>query len=111
MLALHQPVAHDLRFIIAVLKVNNDLERIGDLAANIAEQGRYVAKVIRGWLRNRMLPPFRYRDFGTMATIGRAAAVAEIGPIRLAGFVGWLAWLFIHLIKMVEFKGSGKRKK
>jgi phosphate transport system protein len=43
-LALHQPVAHDLRFIIAVLKVNNDLERIGDLAANIAEQGRYVAR-------------------------------------------------------------------
>ena len=43
-LALHQPVAHDLRFIIAVLKVNNDLERIGDLAANIAEQGRYIAR-------------------------------------------------------------------
>ena len=43
-LALHQPVAHDLRFIIAVLKVNNDLERIGDLAANIAEQGKCIAK-------------------------------------------------------------------
>jgi len=43
-LALHQPVAHDLRFIVAVLKVNNDLERIGDLAANIAEQARYVSR-------------------------------------------------------------------
>jgi phosphate transport system protein len=42
-LALHQPVAHDLRLIIAVLKVNNDLERIGDLAANIAEQGEFIA--------------------------------------------------------------------
>jgi phosphate transport system protein len=42
-LALHQPVAHDLRFIIAVLKVNSDLERIGDLAAGIAEQARYIA--------------------------------------------------------------------
>jgi phosphate transport system protein len=42
-LALHQPVAHDLRLIIAVLKVNNDLERIGDLAANIAEQGKFIA--------------------------------------------------------------------
>ncbi len=42
-LALHQPVAHDLRFIVAVLKVNNDLERIGDLAAGIAEQGLYLA--------------------------------------------------------------------
>lgn len=43
-LALHQPVANDLRFIIAALKVNNDLERIGDLAANIAEQGKYIAR-------------------------------------------------------------------
>ena len=42
-LALHQPVAHDLRFIIAVLKVTSDLERIGDLAAGIAKQGRYLA--------------------------------------------------------------------
>jgi phosphate transport system protein len=42
-LALHQPVAQDLRFIIAVLKVNNDLERIGDLAANIAEQAAFLA--------------------------------------------------------------------
>ena len=43
-LALHQPVAHDLRVIIAVPKVNNDLERIEDLAANIAEQGKFIAK-------------------------------------------------------------------
>jgi phosphate transport system protein len=42
-LALHQPVAHDLRFIVTVLKVNNDLERIGDLAANIAEQAAFLA--------------------------------------------------------------------
>ena len=42
-LALHQPVAGDLRFIIAVLKMNNDLERIGDLAVNIAERGVYLA--------------------------------------------------------------------
>ncbi|MBE7464576.1 MAG: phosphate signaling complex protein PhoU [Planctomycetes bacterium] len=42
-LALHQPVANDLRFIVAVLKINNDLERIGDLAVNIAERGTYLA--------------------------------------------------------------------
>lgn len=44
-LALHQPVATDLRFIIAALKVNNDLERVGDLAANIAQQGLYLAEL------------------------------------------------------------------
>ena len=43
-LALHQPVAHDLRFLIAVLKVNNDLERIGDLAAGIAKQAAHIAR-------------------------------------------------------------------
>lgn len=43
-LALHQPVAHDLRFVLTVLKVNNDLERVGDLAGNIAERGRDLAR-------------------------------------------------------------------
>ena len=43
MLALHQPVAVDLRFIVAVLRINTDLERIGDLAVNIAERARYLA--------------------------------------------------------------------
>ncbi len=46
-LALHQPVAIDLRFIVAVLKINNDLERIGDLAQNIAKRGRGLAKLAR----------------------------------------------------------------
>ena len=57
-LALHQPVAVDLRFIVAVLKINSDLERIGDLACNIAKQGRYLAT------RERIEIPF---DFGGMA--------------------------------------------
>ena len=57
-LALHQPVAVDLRFIVAVLKINSDLERIGDLACNIAKQGRCLAT------RERIEIPF---DFGGMA--------------------------------------------
>jgi len=48
--------------------------------------------------------PFRYSDRGIMATIGRAAAVAEIKNIRLAGFTAWLAWLFIHLINLIGFR-------
>lgn len=57
-LALHQPVAHDLRFIIAVLKINNDLERIGDLAVNIAERAIFLA--------NQALPGTDF-DFSNMA--------------------------------------------
>ncbi len=48
--------------------------------------------------------PFRYRNYGSMATIGRAAAVADFGWLRLSGYPAWLAWLFVHLMKLVEFE-------
>jgi phosphate transport system protein len=54
-LALHQPVADDLRFLISILKMNNDLERIGDLAVNIAQHARSIAS-----LNNRVAIPFEY---------------------------------------------------
>jgi NADH dehydrogenase len=68
------------------------------------QQGRYVARLIRKRLRGRTLPPFRYRDYGSMATIGRSKAVAVVGPFRLSGLMAWLAWLFVHLIQIVEFQ-------
>jgi len=68
------------------------------------QQGRYVARVIQSRLQGETLPPFRYRDYGTMATIGRGRAVAMIGPLRLSGFVAWLAWLFVHLMSIVAFE-------
>jgi NADH dehydrogenase len=66
------------------------------------QQGRYVAKLINRRLRGESMPPFHYRDYGSMATIGRAAAVADFGWIRISGFIAWLAWLFIHLIKLIQ---------
>ena len=51
-------------------------------------------------------PAFKYWDKGTMATIGRSAAVAEIGNIRFSGFIAWLAWLFVHLIFLVGFRNK-----
>jgi NADH dehydrogenase len=68
------------------------------------QQGRYVARLIRKRLQGKRVPPFRYRDYGTMATIGRSKAVAVVGPMRLSGFVAWVAWLLIHLIHIVEFQ-------
>jgi NADH dehydrogenase len=65
------------------------------------QQGRYAAKLVRARLSGRTLPPFVYRDYGTMATIGRAAAVADLGWIRFSGYPAWLAWLFIHLMSLV----------
>ncbi|MBP1774239.1 MAG: FAD-dependent oxidoreductase [candidate division NC10 bacterium] len=68
------------------------------------QQGAYAARLIRNRLRGRTTPPFRYRDYGTMATIGRHAAVADICGVRFAGYVAWLAWLCIHLVQLVQFE-------
>jgi NADH dehydrogenase len=68
------------------------------------QQGRYVARVIAKRLRGEVeTRRFSYFDKGQMAVIGRAKAVAESGPVRMDGFLAWLAWLFIHLIYIVEF--------
>lgn len=68
------------------------------------QQGRYVARLIVNRLRDKPMPSFRYLDKGNMATIGRAHAVADIGGLRLSGYLAWLAWLFIHLIFLIEFQ-------
>jgi NADH dehydrogenase len=100
------------------LKGQPDVYVIGDLAhfahqdgkplpgvAQVAMQGgRYVAAHLQRKLRGQPSKPFRYLDLGTMATIGRAAAVAQIGDLHLTGFLGWLTWLFIHIMYIVAFE-------
>jgi NADH dehydrogenase len=68
------------------------------------QQGKYVARLITARLQTQTLPAFHYQDLGNMATIGRASAVADLGRIQLSGFIGWAAWLFIHLINLVQFQ-------
>jgi NADH:ubiquinone reductase (H+-translocating) len=68
------------------------------------QQGRYAAEVVRARLVGRDTKPFRYRDKGNLATIGRAAAVADIKGLRLSGFVAWLTWLFVHLWYLIGFQ-------
>jgi NADH dehydrogenase len=55
-------------------------------------------------LRNCTLAPFRYRNKGNLATIGRNRAVAELGRLHLSGYPAWLLWVFIHLLYIVEFE-------
>ena len=68
------------------------------------QQGRYAAKVVGDRLRSRSTLPFRYRDKGNLATIGRAAAVADIKGVRLSGNLAWLTWLVVHLFYLVGFQ-------
>jgi NADH dehydrogenase len=68
------------------------------------QQGRHVADLIQRRQRGQPDRPFHYRDKGSMATIGRAAAVADLGWLRLSGYPAWLAWLFIHILFLIEFE-------
>jgi NADH dehydrogenase len=68
------------------------------------QQGAHVARAIRLRLAQRPVRPFRYRDKGQLATIGRAAAVADLGRLQFSGYPAWLLWLFIHLMYLVEFE-------
>ncbi len=68
------------------------------------QQGRYAARVVRNRLRGKDSPQFRYRDKGNLATIGRAAAVADIKGLHLSGFLAWITWLVVHLWYLVGFQ-------
>jgi len=68
------------------------------------QQGRFVARVIEDEIEGRPRPIFRYHDKGSMATIGRKRAVAEIGKLRLSGFFAWLAWLSVHIFYLIDFR-------
>ncbi len=68
------------------------------------QQGRAVADNVWRRLHGQPTRPFRYRDRGNMATIGRAAAVAVVGGLRLSGLVAWLAWLLVHIMFLIGFR-------
>ena len=68
------------------------------------QEGRYVAKMIARDLKNSPRENFHYLDKGSLATIGRAAAVAEIRDVHISGYFAWLAWLFIHIFFLIGFR-------
>ncbi len=74
------------------------------LAPVALQQGRAAARNVLHRLAGEPTEPFHYRDRGSMATIGRAAAVAVIGRRRLSGLVAWLAWLFVHIAFLIGFR-------
>jgi NADH dehydrogenase len=67
------------------------------------QQGKYVANLIRSRCSGLELPGFTYQDYGSLAVIGRNAAVAVFGKLQISGVLAWLAWIFIHLYYLIEF--------
>ncbi len=86
--------------------VERDGKAVPGVAPAALQMGAYAATRIRERARGRAsaAAPFRYRDKGSMATIGRASAVADLGRFRFGGFFAWLAWLFVHLLFLVGFR-------
>ncbi len=68
------------------------------------QMGRHAAQMIRADLELKPRRPFRYRDKGSLATIGRARAVADFGQVRFGGFFAWVAWLGIHIFYLIGFR-------
>lgn len=77
---------------------------LGGVAPVAIQQGQFVARNIGRAVKGQPMEEFHYWDKGTMATIGRAAAIAQIGKLHLSGFLAWLMWLFVHLMYLVGFR-------
>ncbi len=73
--------------------------------AQVAKQeGAHAAKNVLRAIRGEPLQPFRYFDFGNVATIGRGSAVVDIGPVRASGWLAWVFWLFLHIFWLIGFR-------
>lgn len=68
------------------------------------QQGKYVARQIAADLAGKSRSPFHYLDKGSLATIGRAAAIAKFGKVHISGYLAWLSWLFIHIFFLIGFR-------
>jgi NADH dehydrogenase len=81
-----------------------DGKAIPGVAPVAMQEGRYAAEAILDRLRGVARRPFHYHDKGSLAVIGRAAGVADLGRLKFGGMLAWLAWLFIHLMYLVQFR-------
>jgi NADH:ubiquinone reductase (H+-translocating) len=92
-------------FVIGDLaSIKSDGKPVPGLSPAAMQEGRHAAKNILRLIRGEPTLPFHYRDKGTLATIGKAAAVADIAGLHLSGLVAWLMWLFVHILFLIGFR-------
>jgi NADH dehydrogenase len=92
-------------FVIGDLAAAKDGDKpVPGLAAAAVQEGKHTAENIKRKVEGQPLRPFHYDDKGNLATIGRAAAVADFGKIKLRGVIAWFAWLFIHVLLLIGFR-------
>jgi len=97
---------HPQLFVLGDLAIVDgpDGKPLPGLAAVAMQEGTHTARNIRRAVSGQAPLPFRYRNLGNMATIGRSAAVADLGRVQLTGTVAWMAWLVVHLWKLIGFR-------
>jgi len=102
-----QVMGHPEVFIIGDAAYREENGEPLPMVAPVAIQmGQSVARNIKRQLRGLPLQPFRYRDQGTLATIGRNAAVANVFGVQASGFIAWVMWLGIHIIQLIGFRNK-----
>jgi NADH dehydrogenase len=96
---------HENVYVIGDLAhIEVDSALVPGVAPAAIQQGRHAASNILRSMRHQPRLPFRYIDKGMLATIGRGAAVAQIGSIKATGFLAWLLWLFVHIYFLIGFR-------
>jgi NADH:ubiquinone reductase (H+-translocating) len=97
---------HGNVFVIGDTAVVNDTagRPVPGLALAAKQMGIYVGRLIAARLSGNTSPPFRYKNLGLLATIGRRSAVVELGPVQLRGFLGWLFWSVVHIYFLIGLR-------
>jgi NADH:quinone reductase (non-electrogenic) len=96
---------HDDIYVIGDLAhVKHEGTLVPGVAPAAMQAGRQTANNVIRTMQGQPRLPFRYRDKGMLATIGRGAAVAKIGPIKASGYFAWLLWLFVHIFFLIGFR-------
>jgi NADH dehydrogenase len=97
---------HPEVFVIGDTAAVNDAE--GTMLPGVApvakQQGQYVARALIARREGRTVPAFRYRDYGTLATVGRSRAVAQFGKLKVSGWLAWVLWSVAHVYFLIGFR-------
>ena len=86
------------------LALDQDGKPLPGIAPVAKQQGKYVARLLSARAEAKTTSPFRYRDYGAMATIGRKRAIAQIGRFKAAGFTAWMLWGIVHIYFLIGFR-------
>jgi NADH:ubiquinone reductase (H+-translocating) len=99
---LGHPEVFVLGDLASILQANG--KPVPGVAPSAIQMGKFAAASILGDLRGKARTAFRYRDKGSLATIGRSSAIADVRGFKMSGFTAWLTWLFVHLLFLIGFR-------